>query len=56
MNYEKLERIESLLTFYSAANLREAIEEIANILLNDGFENEDVKEYIQIYVDLVLGK
>ena len=51
MNYEKLERIESLLTFYSAANLREAIEEIANILLNDGFENEDVKEYIRYIAD-----
>ena len=56
MNFEKRERIENLLTFESAVNLTTAINEIADQMLNEGFEYEDVKEYIKENLDEILGK
>ncbi len=47
MNFEKRERIENLLTFESAVNLTTAINEIADQMLEMGFEYDDVKEYIK---------
>ena len=56
MNYEKLERIENMLTFESAVQLTTAINEIADQMLEVGFEYDDVKEYIQVYLNNILGK
>jgi hypothetical protein len=56
MNFEKRERIENLLTFESAVQLTTAINEIADQMLNDGFEYSDVKEYIKENLDEILGK
>jgi hypothetical protein len=55
MNYEKRERIENMLSFVSASKLTEAINDIADQMLDEGFEYDDVKEYIQIYTDEILG-
>ena len=56
MKFETRERIESLLdlTFYEA--LREAINEVTDQLLEDGFEYSDVKEFIIEKLDEILGK
>jgi len=56
MNYEKRERIENMLTFESAVKLTEAIDGIADQMLEDGFEYSDVKEYINEYLIEILGK
>lgn len=56
MNYEKRERIENMLKFESAVKLTEAINEIADQMLDDGFEYNDVKEYIQVYMNGILGE
>lgn len=56
MNFEKRERIENILTFESAVKLTEAINEIADQMLEDGFEYSDVKEYINEYIEGALGK
>jgi len=56
MEFEKRERIENLLTFESAVQLTTAINEIADQMLNEGFEYSDVKEYINEYVEGILGK
>ena len=56
MNFEKRERIENLLTFESAVQLTTAIDEIADQMLEMGFEYDDVKEYIKVYLDEILGK
>lgn len=56
MNYEKRERIENMLSFISASKLTEVIDDIAEQMLNDGFEYSDVKEYIIEYLDEILGK
>jgi vacuolar-type H+-ATPase subunit E/Vma4 len=55
MRYEVRERIEGLLdlTYYEA--LREAIDEVANQMLEDGFEYSDVKEFIKVQLDEILG-
>jgi vacuolar-type H+-ATPase subunit E/Vma4 len=56
MRYEVRERIEGLLdlTYYEA--LREAIDEVANQMLDDGFTYKDVKEYITDQLDKILGE
>jgi len=56
MNYEKRERIENILSFTSAHKLTKAINEIADQMLEDGFEYSDVKEYIDEYVTEILGE
>jgi hypothetical protein len=55
MNFEKRERIENMLSFVSYANLKEAINDIADQMLEDGFEYSDVKEYIIDQLDEILG-
>jgi len=56
MNFEKRERIESILSFYSVKKLTESIDEITEVMLNDGFEYSDVKEYIKENIEEILGK
>lgn len=56
MDFEKRERIENMLSFVSFANLAEAINDIANQMIEDGFEYSDVKEYITGQLDEILGK
>ena len=56
MNFEKRERIESVLSFYSVKKLTESIDEIADAMLKDGFEYSDVKEYIKENIEEILGK
>ena len=56
MKIEKFERIESILSFPSVSNLTEAIDNIADQMLADGFEYSDVKEYISVYMNEILGK
>ena len=56
MNFEKRERIENMLSFVSFVNLKEAINDIADQMLEDGFEYSDVKEFINEYLDEILGE
>lgn len=56
MEIEKFERIESILSFPSVSNLTEAIDNIADQMIADGFEYSDVKEYINVYMNEILGK
>ena len=56
MNFERRERIESVLSFYSVKKLTESIDEIADAMLKDGFEYSDVKEYIKENIEEILGK
>jgi hypothetical protein len=56
MNFEKRERIESILSFYSVKKLTESIDEITEVMLADGFEYSDVKEYIKENIEEILGK
>ena len=56
MKFETRERIESVLSFYSVKKLTESIDEIAEIMLADGFEYSDVKEYIKENIEEILGK
>ena len=55
MKSETRERIYDLLdlTYYEALN--EAINEIANQMLDDGFTYKDVKEFITEQLDKILG-
>ena len=56
MKFETRERIYNLLdlTYYEA--LKEAINEIADQMLADGFEYSDVKEFITDQLNEILGK
>ena len=56
MKIETLERAEMIISFTDVLALREAIENIADSMLNDGFEENDVREYIQVYLDDILGE
>jgi hypothetical protein len=56
MNFETRERIENMLSFTSYAALTQAINEIADQMIEDGFEYSDVKEYIIDQLDEILGE
>ncbi len=56
MDFEKRERIENMLSFVSFVTLKEAINDIADQMLEDGFEYSDVKEYITEQLDEILGE
>jgi BioD-like phosphotransacetylase family protein len=56
MNFETRERIESLLSFNKTPKLTVIINEIADQMLEDGFEYSDVKEYITDRLDEILGE
>jgi hypothetical protein len=56
MNFEKRERIESLLSFNKIPKLTVIINDIADQMLEDGFEYSDVKEFINEYLDEILGE
>jgi ABC-type enterochelin transport system ATPase subunit len=55
MDFEKRERIESLLSFNKTPKLTVIINDIADQMLEDGFEYSDVKEFINEYLDEILG-
>jgi hypothetical protein len=55
MTSETLDRIESIIDFSDLLNLKEAIANIAGHMEEDGFEEMDVKEFIQFYLDEILG-
>ena len=55
MKIETRDRIESVLKSDSITNLREAINNIADDLLDDGFTYKDVKEFITTHLDEILG-
>ena len=55
MKIETRDRIESLLKFQSITDLRENINDIADVLLDDGFTYKDVKEFITTHLDEILG-
>jgi len=56
MKAETLEKIEMTINFTDILALREAIENIADAMLYNGFEESDVKEYIQVYLNDFLGE
>ena len=56
MRIETVERIEMLVNYSDVIKLKIAIENIADAMLNDGFEYNDVKEYIQTYLNEILGE
>jgi AmiR/NasT family two-component response regulator len=56
MKIETVERIEMLVNYSDVIKLKIAIENIADAMLNDGFEYSDVKEYIQTYLNEILGE
>ena len=56
MRIETVERIEMLVNYSDVIKLKIAIENIADAMLNDGFEYSDVKEYIQTYLNEILGE
>jgi hypothetical protein len=56
MNFETLMRIEGIVAKQSILDLQETISSIADQMLDDGFEYDDIKEFIQVYLDEILGK
>lgn len=56
MNFETRERIESLLSFNKTPKLTVIINDIADQMIEDGFEYSDVKEYIIDQLDEILGE
>ena len=55
MKIETRDQIESLLAINSVIDLRENINNIADVLLDDGFTYKDVKEFITTHLDEILG-
>jgi hypothetical protein len=55
MEFETRERIESILDFHSITDLKETINNIANVLLDDGLTYKDVKEFISDHLNEILG-
>lgn len=56
MNFETLMRVESIVTKLNILELREAIQSITDQMLEDGFEYSDVKEFIKVQLDEILGE
>jgi 3-keto-L-gulonate-6-phosphate decarboxylase len=51
MKVEVIERIEGLVEPSDITKLKTAIYNIANVMVDGGFEYDDIKEYIQIHLD-----
>jgi hypothetical protein len=56
MNFETLMRAESVVTKLNILELREAIQSITDQMLEDGFEYSDVKEFLQVEINEILGE
>jgi hypothetical protein len=56
MNFETLMRAESVVTKLNILELREAIQSITDQMLEDGFEYRDVKEFLQVEINEILGE
>jgi hypothetical protein len=56
MTLETLDRIEALINPHVILVLKEVINNISDNMLEDGFEYEDVKKYIQVHLDEILGE
>lgn len=55
MKFETLKRAEEVVDVLSLINLEEAIQEIIDQMEGDGFELKDVKEFIQVQLNEILG-
>ena len=55
MNFETLMRAESVVTKLNIFELREAIQSITDQMLEDGFEYSDVKEFLLVEINEILG-
>jgi hypothetical protein len=51
----KFDRIEGLIKLDDLIKFQESVNDITNILLEDGFEYSDVKEYLIKELDSMLG-
>jgi len=56
MLYDKLMRAESIISKQNIFDLQEAIQAITDQMLDDGFEYRDVKEFIKVQLDEILGE
>jgi len=56
MLYDKLMRVEGIVTKLSIFELREAIQSITDQMLEDGFEYSDVKEFLLVEINEMLGE
>lgn len=55
INYSTAERIDGLINQNDLKSFKQAIENIANDLEEDGFSLSDVKAYLQRELDEILG-
>jgi hypothetical protein len=55
MNYETLMRIDSIVAKQTILDLQESIQAIADQMEDDGFEPSDVKAFIKLQLDEMLG-
>ena len=56
MLYDKLMRVEGIVSKQNIFDLQEAIQAITDQMLDDGFTYKDVKEYITDQLNEILGK
>jgi len=54
MEFEKFERMEGLSPAFAAARLEESIRLITAQLLMDGFDDNDIKQYLESVVGFVV--
>jgi hypothetical protein len=54
MDFEKFERIEGLVNSTVANKLEDAIRYVTNDLLADGFDDTDIKQYLESVVGFVV--
>lgn len=55
MNEEAFERAENIIDFSDIISLREAIENITGSMLEDGFDVEDVKAFLEVEITNLLS-
>jgi hypothetical protein len=55
MKFESLMRAEGVVNKIHLLELQEAIESIAQDMIEDGFEYSDVKKFIKVQLDEILG-
>ena len=56
MTTQKFERMEGLSPVFAAARLEESIRLITAQLLMDGFDDNDIKQYLERVVDFVVDE
>ena len=55
MEFEKFVEVEKVVGKLSIFDFQESVQTIANTMLDEGFEYSDIRKFLNVYLDEMLG-